>query len=162
MSHTRLSTKVPGQKNVSRTYSWWDVSGGVIITGRGAFNDLDGAIRMSLPEALFWARNVLGDAKWMRKGKETPEQAVAREHRKSRFYRIHDAKYEKEFQQRMKKLAEDWRIDSRKQKRRFDKGLKRMKKRPSQEVYPASLNQAKRMVLAAGFEIVRKKARGRK
>ena len=70
MSHIRLSTKVPGQKNVSRTYSWWDVSGGGIITGRGAFNDTDGAIRMSLPEALFWAQNVLGDAKWMRKGKE--------------------------------------------------------------------------------------------
>lgn len=122
MSYIRASTKVPGQKNTSRTYAWWDSSGGIVIVSRGS-ETTNSEVRLSIPEFHYMASNFLWSFnKWYRRKGESVVNALKRFHRG--FYKQFDEKWEIKFK---KDLKRDWARLMRGQKRR-NKSIQQMLK----------------------------------
>lgn len=141
MSYIRASTRVPGQRNASRTYAWHDVRGGVVIwsrpdsAGRGGLMidsgqhavEVVGAVRISIPEMHYLCTNFLARYRHL-KGKKLLRELLA-EHRG--FYPKFDAKWEAEFKRDGKKWHVRIRRAQKKHKARLKRDMARIRKKPT-------------------------------
>ena len=81
MSYIRWSTKVPGQKNTSRTYAWSDIAGGIRIAGRNVNGEAGGEVLISYPEMYYMCTNFLNQLRDDTKGRVSDFKQVKRNHR---------------------------------------------------------------------------------
>lgn len=150
MSHIRVSTIVPGQRNASRTYSWSDIRGGVVITAR-PFGE--GGCWLSHPEALYWAKSIIDHVKRDRRPGETLEKVVGRWHRREKFYANFDKAHTAEVKKGVAKWQRKIRANKLKHARDFKKLLARMKKNALDRTVVSNVEEAKRLLTARGWKV---------
>lgn len=158
MSYIRASTKVPGQKNLSRTYAYWDVSGGIVIHSR------EGTVRISIPEFHYMTKNFLDqfnkydrrlDGKNGKTELVSVEQALRRAHRG--FFKAFDEQAEKGHRADMKLWNARIARSQKRQKRQIAKTLAKWKREMKSPRFKAEARKSRESMVEA--EVVRILAR---